>query len=396
MKKYRLLSTMALVMMLAACTDNKATKISQSSQTTTSSQKSSESASQTSSASESTSSSSSTQESSSSQTIEGSQDKQPQDDKIAYSSVFSDYQKILSSPASSNEAQVLQGLTHQEINPWVVRAALDFQSNQRYAFVDLDQDGKNELFTGSLNKDGTVYATSLYYLKDNKPTLLVQQFVGGTAARSGLTVYQGGSVSSYSWSSGTGQGWGSLYQLNKGAEATKVLDGEFDLQNGISSINTAFGKTDADIFNLDKLNWQAFETSPSSSSADTPTKTSSGMDVQAIANGDYSSIVGSWKAGDPKYGNMIFTTNSVQTTFENGSTGVPQFSGMKIEEQGHLVSGISYGSTGAVIAFVPAGVNVSSGQYVDASDTSRDRIWAVGHWQGSMEEPGSFYYLISE
>ena len=144
-----------------------------------------------------------------------------------YQPVFEDYQKILTSPKdTASIASLYQSLqaTERPINSWAVENAVNQADEMRYAFADLNNDGIEELLIADLNVSGKYFLTGLYYLQAGKPVLLGEGFVAGHGgARNAALVYKGGEVLELSWSSGTGQGYGTLYRLNAKQEQATIL-----------------------------------------------------------------------------------------------------------------------------------------------------------------------------
>ncbi|WP_455166367.1 DUF4767 domain-containing protein [Streptococcus sp.] len=197
------------------------------------------------------------------------------DYKKLYQPVFEDYQKILTSPKdTANIASLYQSLhaTERPINSWAIENAVNQADEMRYAFADLNNDGIEELLIADLNLSGKYFLTGLYYLQAGKPVLLAEGFVASHGgARNATLVYKGGEVLELSWSSGTGQGYGTLYQLNAKQEQATILQ-EKEIQIQANDIAADFGKNASDQIDLRGLNWQEFEVAGSSTSAPTATK----------------------------------------------------------------------------------------------------------------------------
>ena len=197
------------------------------------------------------------------------------DYKKLYQPVFEDYQKILTSPKdTANIASLYQSLhaTERPINSWAIENAVNQADEMRYAFADLNNDGIEELLIADLNVSGKYFLTGLYYLQAGKPVLLAEGFVAGHGgARNATLVYKGGGVLELSWSSGTGQGYGTLYQLNAKQEQATILQ-EKEIQVQANDIAADFGKNASDQIDLRGLNWKEFEVAGSSTSAPTATK----------------------------------------------------------------------------------------------------------------------------
>ena len=190
------------------------------------------------------------------------------DYKDLYKSVFDDYQKIFStsndSTSISNLYQSLKA-TERPINSWSIENAINRSDDMRYSFVDLNDDGVEELLVADLNLSGKYFLTGVYSLQEGKPVLLAEGFAAGHGgARNAAIIYQGGEILELSWSSGTGKGYGTLYKLNEKQErASKLQEKEFQIESNY--IGSNFGKTESDQIDLRGLDWQKFETSTSSS-----------------------------------------------------------------------------------------------------------------------------------
>ena len=197
------------------------------------------------------------------------------DYKKLYQPIFEDYQKILTSPKNTASiASLSQNLhaTERPINSWAIENAVNQADEMRYAFADLNNDGIEELLIADLNLSGKYFLTGLYYLKAGKPFLLAEGFAAGHGgARNAALVYKGGEVLELSWSSGTGQGYGTLYQLNAKQEQATILQ-EKEIQIQANDIAADFEKDVSDQIDLRGLDWQEFEVATSSMSAPTATK----------------------------------------------------------------------------------------------------------------------------
>ena len=188
------------------------------------------------------------------------------DYKDLYKSVFDDYQKIFStsndSTAISNLYQSLKA-TERPINSWSIENAINRSDDMRYSFVDLNDDGVEELLVADLNLSGKYFLTGVYSLQEGKPVLLAEGFAAGHGgARNAAIIYQGGEILELSWSSGTGKGYGALYKLNeKQKGASKLQEKEFQIESNY--IGSNFGKTESDQIDLRGFDWQKFESSTS-------------------------------------------------------------------------------------------------------------------------------------
>ena len=190
------------------------------------------------------------------------------DYKDLYKSVFDDYQKIFStsndSTAISNLYQSLNA-TERPINSWSIENVINRSDDMRYSFVDLNDDGVEELLIADLNLSGKYFLTGVYSLQEGKPVLLAEGFAAGHGgARNATIIYQGGEILELSWLSGTGKGYGTLYKLNEKQErASKLQEKEFQIETNY--IGSNFGKTESDQIDVRGFDWQKFETPTSSS-----------------------------------------------------------------------------------------------------------------------------------
>ena len=188
------------------------------------------------------------------------------DYKDLYKSVFDDYQKIFSTSqdptAISNLYQSLKA-TERPINSWSLENAMNRSDDMRYSFVDLNDDGVEELLIADLNLSGKYFLTGVYSLQEGKPVLLAEGFAAGHGgSRNAAIIYQGGEILELSWSSGTGKGYGTLYKLNeKQKGASKLQEKEFQIESNY--IGSNFGKTESDQIDLRGFDWQKFENSTS-------------------------------------------------------------------------------------------------------------------------------------
>ena len=188
------------------------------------------------------------------------------DYKGLYKSVFDDYQKIFSTSqdptAISNLYQSLKA-TERPINSWSLENAMNRSDDMRYSFVDLNDDGVEELLIADLNLSGKYFLTGVYSLQEGKPVLLAEGFAAGHGgSRNEAIIYQGGEILELSWSSGTGKGYGTLYKLNeKQKGASKLQEKEFQIESNY--IGSNFGKTESDQIDLRGFDWQKFENSTS-------------------------------------------------------------------------------------------------------------------------------------
>ena len=226
------------------------------------------------------------------------------DYKELYKPIFDDYQKILSTPKDT--AKILDlyknlNTTDRPIDSWALENAVYQADKMRYVYTDLNQDGVEELLIGVEQSSGGYFISGLYYLVNEKPVLLAEGFVAGHGgARNAMNIYQSGDILELSWSSGTGEGRGVLYHLNVNQQAASKLQEQVIRVPGNKSLHADFGKTEAEMLDLNQLDWQKFETSTSS-------KTISGAEQKAPWNANKSAkleaFIKDWgeRLGQPNY-----------------------------------------------------------------------------------------------
>ena len=128
------------------------------------------------------------------------------------------------------------------------------------------------------------------------------------------------------------------------------------------------------------------------SKAASSSKKSSGMNIQEIQNGDFSSIAGTWRNG--KGWTLVFDgAGSADQVFLNGESMVVN----RIQPtDNHLSGGFAnpkYKVGGAIIRFIPGGTSlpVYVEQIADPSDIGKDRIWTG---QSAWWEASDFFYRV--
>ena len=198
------------------------------------------------------------------------------DNKQLYQSVFSDYQKIFAASKDLDAISKLNDALAKEdrmINSWVIETVINQPEAVRYAFKDLNNDGVDEMIIANQQTDGSYFVTGVYYLKEQKPTLLAEGFVAGHGgARNATTLYQGGEVLEVSWMSGNGRGVAVLSRIEKTPQAaTKVQEEEVQVPG--SDLNSLFGKSDENKLDLKAFDWQTFDSAPSAGNSQSQEKT---------------------------------------------------------------------------------------------------------------------------
>ncbi|HFI0150669.1 TPA: DUF6287 domain-containing protein [Streptococcus suis] len=291
--------------------------------------------------------------------------------KQLYKAVLDDYVDFLAKIRPNSDftsAEVMGAIEEMKfpVHSWVGESVWRSKDSLRYAFYDIDGNGTMELLTATQNNDGSMFLYGVYYINGSTPTLLTEGFIGGTAARSAITIYTDGTVLGYGWSSGTGDGGGILYELQKNNTEAKEVKTISDLNVVNDDVDARFGKTSSDVLKLASLDWQQFEEKETTDSQHQ--SFSSRMDISAIKAGDLSSIEGTWKSATGK----TFTIQGSTIKTEYGDYTIGAFR----ENDGRvswflmeiLASPPQY-------VMVPAGTKLSTGARDYTSDESRDRIY---------------------
>ena len=349
MKKYFTLSVATLsLLLLCACSNKKQTE---SSSSRVSSSKTS----------------SSSSKSSSSKKVE-------KTDIKLYDSILDMYAQAIQNPKANQQ--------NQEIN-WIVSQANihpQVYSGVFYSYYDLDKNGTEELIVamGRVNADVKYDLLDIYTIDDQKPLRLTnkENQLDMIGERMILAPLEDGSFL-YRGASSATEAQYIHYNFNqKGNALEKVAEG---------ASQDSLGQLPA-FLDLSILDWKVLGKTETNTESST-----SSMDEEAIKNGDYSSIVGTWKSGT---GNtLVFDANGLvsetQHLSEYGARDMYGFVSIGVLPK--------QGAGGYVIAFIPKGKDytiTNAGEtYKDASDHDRDRIWA-GQGLGTNTDPNSFYYKI--
>ncbi|HFH9836741.1 TPA: DUF6287 domain-containing protein [Streptococcus suis] len=311
--------------------------------------------------------------------------------KQLYKPVLDDYIAFLSKISSGSEltsAEVLTAVNEMKfpVHSWVGESIWGSKDSLRYAFYDIDGNGTMELLTATQNNDGSMFLYGVYYINGSTPTLLTEGFIGGTAARSAITIYTDGTVLGYGWSSGTGDGGGTLYELQKNNTEAKEAKTISDLNVGNDDVDARFGKTSSDVLKLESLDWQQFEENTSIKATNL-----TGMNVDAIVNGDFSSVAGTWRNASGS--ELIFDSSGLVSTSQKLSETRTK------EADGSLktyISPVDSPVGGALLRMYPTGVTVKSlvdGE-VDTTNKTVDRILIHQGMFTSDELNQSIYYRV--
>ena len=267
--------------------------------------------------------------------------------------------------------------------------------NVQYSYVDINDDGSAEFLIGTPD---SVHA--LYYLdNDDKPVFAIS---AGTFAKGGylntLHFYKNGII------------YSQLFHRMKPeakAETYEIKDGVF---NQLQSVDFSMSETtdgaskvglgNEQTLDLSSEDWYDFDDSSSdetdASSSDSKSNQETGMDINAIQNGDFSSIAGTWKNG--RGDTLTFDNNGLVSDKEKVATEYAKFTDGYLTASTGPKSGVGPG--GVAMAFLPIGVSLTSAvtssndNVDDQSDKNKDRIWTGQSLFGTTDD-SYFYYKVN-
>ncbi|WP_298729899.1 DUF6287 domain-containing protein [uncultured Granulicatella sp.] len=241
-----------------------------------------------------------------------------------------------------------------------------------YAQVDLDKNGIDELLIAFRTKDNKWSLINLY-------TLNKDQLVRMTTKENGLDAI-GERTSIVPLKDGT-------FAFHASGGARNSTLGQFQIDK--SGLRLEKNKSDLSAEEFQKLG-EALDLSTvgfkSVKGNNAPVAEKKGIDIEAIKNGDYSSLAGTWK------------NNKGQTyTFDaNGLVGDYEIVGNAREVNGFVMVGAKVKSAmagGFNMIFIQANSPFIFNGIQDPSDSSKDRIMVGQAYQG---ETDCFFYKVSE
>ena len=189
------------------------------------------------------------------------------------------------------------------------------------------------------------------------------------------------------------------------AETYEIKDGVF---NQLQSVDFSMSETtdgaskvglgDAQTLDLSSEDWYDFDDSNSDetedSSSDSKSNKETGMDINAIQNGDFSSIAGTWKNG--KGYTMTFDKNGLVSDTSRVDVENSKVTDAYLKSSTGPKSGVGVG--GGAIAFLPKGVALTGSvtsspneKVDDQSDKNKDRIWSGQSLYGTTDDSYFFY-----
>lgn len=255
----------------------------------------------------------------------------------------------------------------------------DYQTSQ-YAFYDINKDGTDELLI-----ENSPAITEVFALQNNQPVSILTSIValqGG--ARSSFSILTDGTIVQTSWQSTRPEATAVAYTLENGTlkEGKTVT---YDMTSQVKPAE-ALGLSGQEL-DANSLSWQDFATT-STPSSDQAQPASTGMDINAIASGDFSSIAGTWQNG--RGATMVFTQSGIDDSLNIEIAGLT-VKGTSLVGGWHPrpdKDGISVG--GGYLIMLPSNTTLDSGFGQDDSDKSRERM-LMGNGFPTAED---FYYKV--
>ena len=295
-------------------------------------------------------------------------------DYTLYNTVLKEYAKVLDgSPASPTEVNSKANLKNGHPNEY---------SGLQYSLYDLDENDTDELLV-ALKTDSNYYdLLDIRTLKNGEVIRLTNaennlDFIG---ERVHFNPLENGYFQ-LSTRVSTNQIQLKLYKLNQDRTQLELVS-ESDTEEGLG--------TKPPSLDIRSFSWKSV-TSLINGETSLPSE-SKGMDISAIQNGDFSSVIGTWRNG-----------TGIEFTFDKNGL-VSDHSKVSIEyakeTDRYLKASLlpkAGGAGGAAIAFLPAGIPItmsvtssSDNGYTDSSDITQDRLW-FGHQLINGSTEGFFY-----
>ena len=295
----------------------------------------------------------------------------PVADYTLYNTVLQDYKEALKKESGS--------FNQDNINPFILIAKTNhYLQGASYILYDFDKNGVDELLVATTSRDNKHAILDIRTIVDGKVVRVTNadNQLGFIGERMNIFPREDGSFTYI----GAGSAKDHLYAHYKWNEAGSALERvkEGTTPDVIEGLAPELNIPDKDWYPV-----QWYITSPEKQKEMAKAK----LDLQAIKNGDYTTLKGTWvnRLGYT----LTFNENGLVSDKE-----VVDFSRLK-DENGILRVGIQPkepGPGGAVLAFIPAGVTFPYSTS-DPSQIDRDRLWAG---QSIADDPANFYYKIDE
>ena len=306
----------------------------------------------------------------------------PVTDYTLYNSVLKDYKEVVENVTNSN-GQKKSTTNNQNINStaYSVKRVYDAPGIS-YTLEDFDKNGVDELVI-SMGPTREDHATlDIYTISDGKVIRLTNKDnkLDKIGDKSNLYPLEDGSFS-YVSTDTTSTSPYAHYRLNKKGDAFEIV---------------TEGTTEDTIKNLPpKLDLKQKEWKPTQWYITSPEKqkevTQKKLDIQAIQNGDYSSLKGTWVDGT----GHTFTFDEKGLVDENHEMKLSYFK----EYKGTLIGGYGPKNSpvgGAAVYIIPGGVPMTADRndtFVDPIQTDKDRIFAGQQFPRFASE---FHYRIDD
>ena len=326
------------------------------------------------------------------------------DNEKLYASVLDMYRPIIVNKSVSSVPSSLA--TDEAYATNIIFDAVNAGETIQYSFADINKDGKYELLIGSPER---VHA--IYYLNNtDQPVFAIS---AGTYAKGGylsdMKIYSDGTIYCQQFQRMRPEAKAETYEIKNGAfNQTQSVDFSMaDTKDGTSLV----GLNGASLFELGQESWKDFsvsndsQTSTNEAKNDSSSKESSssksdakqsGMDINAIQRGDFSSVTGTWKNG--RGDTLTFDNNGLVSDKERVTTEYAKIT------DGYLIAGTGpksgVGPGGGAMVFLPTGVFLtnavtsSNDNVDDQSDKNKDRIWAGQSLIGTTDD-SYFYYKVN-
>ena len=293
----------------------------------------------------------------------------PVADYTLYNSVLQDYKEALKKEGGSfNKENINQFILIAKNNPYLQGAS--------YILYDFDKNGVDELLVATTSRDNKHAILDIRTIIDGKVVQVTNaenqlSFIG---ERMNIFPLEDGTFTYIGAASAKDHVYAHYKWNETGSALERVKEGTTpDIIEGLAP--------EMNILEKDWYPVQWYITTPEKQKEMAKVK----LDIQAIKNGDYTTIKGTWvnRLGYT----LIFDENGLVSNTK--TIDISRFS----EEHGFLRGGLSFkDGTAAALAIIPAGVTLSFSTN-DPSQTDRDRLWAG---QSIADNPADFYYKINE